>query len=152
MSVYSPRPIEDIETVSRVIFSPIHLTKNGQAKSAAFSHAESKGCSINREGLLTNSVFREFVANSLQRNATWQFKGIFQAGVADIRSIAIDGKRAYCVYDIADEVNSAHSEVHMAYDMPEADRLEARAALYRAFKTANIIAPADYRQGVIHAQ
>lgn len=140
MSIFSPFPVADDEVVTRIIFSPIHF-KNGKIKPAAFSHAETKGCSVNREQFVTKKTLINFVQNSLQKNPTWSFQGATQASVKDLRSIRVENARAYCVYDIADCDNPAHSEIHMASDMIDPDRLEARAKLFKAFNTETVISP-----------
>lgn len=150
MSIYSPRPISDDEIITRFIFSPVHYSnKNGALKPAAFSHTETKGCSINRESIVKNDILKGFVQNSLKKAGT-QWMGVVQAKVKSLREINIDGARAYCVYDMADEHNHAHSEIHMAYEIPEADRAQARAELYKAFNSDNVISPQQYRNGEIN--
>lgn len=150
MSVYSPRPISDAEIITRFIFSPVHYSaKNGSLKAAAFSHTETKGCSVNRESIVKNDTLKGFVQHSLKKAGT-QWIGVVQASVKSLREINIDGTRSYCVYDMADENNHAHSEIHMAYEIPEADRAQARAELFKAFNSNNVISPQQYRDGEIN--
>jgi hypothetical protein len=71
----------------------------------------------------------------------------------DLRKLLIDStkSRALCLYDTAEKENPAHGEVHKISEMDEADELELRHDLLKAFNSNSKVLPSNYRNGGIHS-
>jgi IMP cyclohydrolase len=61
--------------------------------------------------------------------------GYVAAPAATIRAVALRGEdeQSFCVADAALSDNPAHTEIHCAYRIPEADQIEYRHALMKVF-------------------
>ena len=151
-SKYSPRPVGDSETLTRFIFSPLHVRKNGDLKPSLFSHVESSGCSVQREEFATNDELTPWVSEFLQKQSKQSWFGTVSASSSAIRNVEV-GKslnRAFAVYDTAEKINPAHAEVFQTqYVIDEADRIELRAEIMKVFGGGVISTPEKYREGVI---
>jgi hypothetical protein len=150
-SPFSPGLIQDTERLTRFVFSPVHLDKKGKKiKPSVFSHVFTVGCSIQRESIVSDDELVNFVARYLTKNAAHAWHGVLTADCAILRGITLDdqSKRIICVYDMAEEVNPAHGEIHQShYEIEEADQPELRAKLFAAFNNGVNIEPTQYRNG-----
>lgn len=68
------------------------------------------------------------------------------------RDITDESKRGFCVYDAALIDNPAHVEVASARRIAEADRVEARAMLWKAFTNGRVINRKVLRSGSVLAK
>lgn len=152
-SCFSPGIVQDSEQLTRFVFSPIHLNGKGtKIKPSVFSHIFTKGCSIQRETIVSNSELVQFVASYLNANPTHSWYGTLTASCEALRGIQLNGraKRVLCVYDMAEEHNPAHGEIHQSqYVIEEADRPELRAEIFKLFNEGVHTQPKDYRGGLV---
>ena len=150
-SPHSPQPVTNDETVTRFLFSPIHVSKDGKTvKPAAFSHVVAKGCSVQRESLATLAELEVWLSGYQQYNSAHQWVGTLPGNCGALRLVQLDGKaqRALAVYDTAEPANQAHAEIFQTeYVIEESDRAEVRAALFKIFNNGILIAPESYRGG-----
>ena len=125
--------------------------RNGKVKPNAYSHVQSKGCSIQREDVADTNELLNFVRDFLGEKENRVWKGVAFAQCEEIRSIVADDseKRAVCVYDTALQENPAHAELCQTSHIPEADQNEIRHELFTKFGGANITAPPQYRDGAL---
>ena len=153
MSKHSPHPVENSETLARFIFSPMLFDrKTGKAKPNAFSHVNSRGCSIQRDSITTNDELFSFVKQFLIGKDDRAWKGVLHAQCSNIRNISSDDsvRREVCVYDTATLGNPAHGELFQSqYVVDEADRVELREKLFIAFGNGGMIPPLQYRDGAV---
>ena len=155
MSVHSPSPVGDAETITRFAFSPVHFKRNGEFKPSLFSHVNTAGCSVQREHIATDAELGEFVRKFLLLNTGLSWKGVVSAKCADVRSITIGGPtgkktaREVCVYDTAEEGNPAHAEICRTRRIQEADELELRRQLMAYFGDGKMLERQAYRGGAI---
>ena len=150
-SKYSPGRVSDNEQLSRFVFSPIHVGKKGILP-AVFSHTFTVGCSIQRESIVSESELVRFVKDFLTGKDDRSWCGVLTADSKALRSCTMDNpdRRAFCIYDTAEKHNAAHCEIHQAqYEIDEADKIELRAKLFKAFNGGVPTAPAAYRNGSI---
>lgn len=154
-SPHSPGLIKDSEKLTRFVFSPVHLDRKGRKiKPSVFSHVSTVGCSVQRESIVSDEELVNFVKSYLGKNSTHLWHGILTADCNALRDIILEDqqKRIVCVYDMAEEQNRAHAEIHQSqYEIEEADRPELRAKLFEAFNNGINIEPAQYRNGSILA-
>jgi hypothetical protein len=152
MSHYSPSTVDNSELVSRFVFSPIHLNKKGELKPSLFTHIETSGCSVQRESLATFNEILDFVSKFLSVDSERKWHGVAQARASDIRNININNtnKRNLCIYDTAEINNPAHAEIcKTIYVIDEADKLELRRHIFKAFGNSSVITPDAYRSGAV---
>lgn len=153
MSHHSPFTVDDSELVSRFVFSPIHLNRKGELKPSLFTHVESSGCSVQRESIASPAEILDFVSTFLSGDSERKWHGVAQAKCGDIRKINVTNsdKRNLCVYDTAEINNPAHAEICKTnYIIDEADKLELKRHIFKAFGNSSIITPDVYRSGNIH--
>jgi hypothetical protein len=149
VSAHSPRPVGDDETITRFVFSEMHTTRQGQLKSNFFSHAETKGCSSQRDELSTDNEMAGLVKHYMDKPDT-AWIGSVSARAKMIRDLRFQsGDRAVCVYDTGLADNPAHSELYQARKIEEADGPEVRILLYKLFGGGPIAKSEDYRNGQI---
>lgn len=152
-SSFSPGIVQDSEQLTRFVFSPIHLDRKGKTiKPSVFSHIFSKGCSIQRETIVSNSELVDFVASYLNANPAHSWYGTLTASCEGLRRIQLNGqaKRVLCVYDMAEEHNPAHAEIHQSqYVIEEADMPELRREIFKLFNEGVHTQPRDYRGGLV---
>jgi hypothetical protein len=152
-SSFSPGIVEDSEQLTRFVFSPIHLNGKGtKIKPSVFSHISTKGCSIQRETIVSNTELVDFVTSYLRANPTHSWYGTLTANCKALRGIQLNGqaKRVLCVYDMAEEKNPSHGEIHQSqYVIEEADQPELRAEIFKLFNEGVHIQPKDYRGGLV---
>ena len=152
MSKHSPHPIKNSETLARFIFSPMLVDSKGNAKPNGFSHVNSKGCSIQRDSIARNDELSVFVEKFLSGKDERAWKGVLYGHCGEIRSISNDdsGQREICVYDTANLENPSHGELFQSqYVVEEADRVELRSKLFNSFNNGKMIAPRQFRDGVV---
>lgn len=155
-STFSPAVVQDSENLARFVFSPIHLDRRGtKIKPSVFSHISTKGCSIQRESVASDSELADFLASYLKKNPTHSWYGTLTASCEAVRGVLLNGqtKRALCVYDMAEEHNPAHGEIHQSqYVIEESDMIELRAELFRIFNGGAQIHPKEYRGGILSGE
>ena len=152
MSDHSPGVVGDAEKLSRFVFSPFQVGKNGELNSGAFSHVYEKGCSIQRDTIAENDEILLFVNQFLEKRDDLAWKGLLLADCSAVRKILVKNstRRAVCVYDTAEEENPAHGELcQTQHVLDEDDKVELRHDLLMAFGNKAIIPPAQYRDGII---
>lgn len=157
LSPYSPGPVQPHETIARMVCVPIHVNrKKPDLLPSFFNHAFSLGLSAQR---LESASDQELVAwlNRFVGGADDRvWLGYVQTSCGKLRQVERDGaadERAFCVYDAALEASPSHVEVCAAYRIiEEADRLEARAKLRRAFSDGKVFSRGSLREGAIAAQ
>lgn len=151
MSQYSPRPVSESEVISRFVFSPIHThKKTGDILPSVFSHAFTKGCSIQREKNASDEEITKFVGDFLALDIKFSWNGVLMANCGDLRSIKIDSnkERAFCVYDTSEENNPAHAEFGQSQQIAEADMVELRHDMFMVFSQGKKILPINYRNNL----
>lgn len=156
MSEYSPGPVADAETIVRMVCVPMHVhRKKPELLPNFFSHAFSKGMSAQRLDSATDFELADWVNQFLGGGADRVWLGFVHAPCSDIRRAQTDttnGSRLFCVYDAALKENPAHVEVASAGRIPEADVLEARAALRRSFMDGKVYSRDSLRSGGVVAK
>lgn len=151
-SKYSPHPVKNSELLTRFIFSPLHVRKNGELKPSLFTHVETSGCSVQREHLATNAELSPWVQGFLLNQDKQSWFGTVSALSSDIREIGLNQStnRAFAVYDTAERNNPAHAEVFQTqYVVDEADGIELRAEIMKMFGGGKITKPNHYRSGAV---
>lgn len=151
MSRFSPCPIRNFETVDRAIFVPLHLNlKTKLLKPQLFSHAFSKGCSIQRDSIATTREVVAFVTSMLKRNEKWTWYGMVSSRASTLRDINVADSRALCLYDTAEANNAAHGEFGISNMVTAVeDEPELRKHILDAFGGGKIIPPKEYRGGAV---
>ncbi|MBP0018952.1 MAG: hypothetical protein J7647_15565 [Cyanobacteria bacterium SBLK] len=138
VSSYSPKIVGDEERLIRQIYSPIHIDEEtGTIKPLAFDDVENKGMSVNRQAYCSKEELFEKVQYKLnldkQRGKTRTFFGAIFAICSDIRSIKTDdNRRAFCVYDTANQNNVSHADICQAI-AGRVQRSQIRAQLRQVF-------------------
>jgi len=151
MSKYSPRVVGDGERLARFVFSPIHVnTRKNRLKPSLFSHAENRGCSVQRDSLADYREIGTFVADFLAANTNCCWYAVVVAKCDDVRRIQISDsrKRTICVYDTAERTNPTHAEMGLTpFALDDGDSNEMRRHLMTAFNTGSPFSPQAYRNG-----
>ena len=151
-SQYSPGVVSNDEMLTRFVFSPVHVSKkNGGVLPALFNQVHTSGCSVQRDSIANNSEITTFVSTFLGAGQDRVWMGVVSAACQAVRNIKIEdkGERVLCVFDTAEKGNPAHGEVCRARVIEEADRAELRNHLYKAFNSTAVIAPNNYREGIV---
>lgn len=152
MSRHSPCVIEDSETLTRFIVSPLHVDKQGRVKPAVFSHVFSRGLSIQREQYANDEHSLEVVKQLIGPKDDRVWLGVYFGQCRDVRNIVMDDsdRRAVCVYDTANANNPSHGELFQSqYVVDDADRNELRHNLFVAFGSGSLTKPVQYRNGAV---
>jgi hypothetical protein len=154
VSSYSPSPVLDEEQLARFVFEPVDgkrdfLDKNGKLKGNSFSQIFTNGCSIQRELASDKELYSFVRAFSLKNNKKWVAVAV--GTCSDVRQVVHGDPpaRAVCVFDTGAKDNTSHSEIFQSYAIPEADRLELKRKVLKAFLDGNVIYAAQYRAGRI---
>lgn len=152
-SPHSQKPVSDDEVLTRFIFSPIHVSKkNGKVLPSAFSHAATKGCSVQRENLATLAELQSWLGTYSKKNSAHTWMGTLACDSKLIRGIQLNDMphRIMAVYDTAEEQNEAHAEIFQTeYVIEDSDRIEARAELLKRFDNGILTQPPAYRAGAL---
>ena len=155
MSKHSPGFVSDEEKLTRFVFDPVHLKRNGGIKPSIFSHVSTYGCSIQRESIVLDNELIQFLRNFLNKNPRQSWHGILTGECSSLRKVLVDssGQRALCIYDTAEEDNPAHAEIHQSqYVVDEAGPAELRAKLFEIFNNGENTTPSEYRSGTVLAK
>ena len=151
-SNYSPRPVSNDEVVTRFVFAPLHVRRNGKLNSSLFSQVQNTGCSVQRESIAARDELVPWITAFLNKNGTFTWIGTVTSACAALRAltVAASDQRAVAVYDTAEAENSAHAELFQTqYVIDEADKIELRANLHKAFGGGAIGRPDEYRDGAV---
>jgi hypothetical protein len=137
VSSHSPGPVQHDETIVRMVCAPIHVqTKKPELKPSFFNHAFTRGMSAQRLEKASDEEIATWVNRFVSADAERAWLGYVVAptrGIREVRSPDSD-EQGFCVYDTALEDNRAHVDVCASRRIiEEADRVEARARLRRAF-------------------
>jgi hypothetical protein len=128
------------------------LDAKGRAKPNVLSHVKTRGRSIQRDDIASNSEIVSFVKNFLENGDERIWKGVLLGRCQDVRNIRVDDdKRAVCVYDTANPGNISHGELCLSRQISEADEAEVRGELFTAFNNGVISLPDQYRNGSVWA-
>ncbi len=128
-SHHSTHPVLNNESVTRFIFSPVHVTRAGKVKPAAFSYVSDRGCSVQREEGATTAELDSWLDSYLAKNLGHSWVGTMSSGVQTLRDIRLNGSpnRVLAIYDTAERENIAHAEIFQTeYVIEDGDRLELR--------------------------
>jgi hypothetical protein len=154
LSRFSPRPVENIETLVRFVVSPVHFNvKKNILKPSVFSYAFDRGCSMQRENIATNAELADSVGALIKKSGT-SWLGVLIGSCSEVRQVTSPGStdRAICVYDTAEEKNPAHCEMFQTqYVIEETFRGEITEQLMRIFDNGNVIPPTKYRDGSVQS-
>lgn len=155
-SELSPGAIDASETLVRILVTPVHASRDGRVKGAAFSRAETTGLSLVRDAHASDEeIFR--VAEALvagARTANGNRAGVI--GVLLIRKSEIkevicevDNFPAYCLYDTALLDNKGHAEAFQRVDSAPLElKTLRRAALHKRVERS-FVKPEDFRKGLL---
>lgn len=137
LSEKSSGVVQNDETIVRMVCVPLHVhEKKPQLKPNFFNHAFTKGLSSQRLERSGNSELAQWINSFLRVDTDRVWLGYVQAPCDAIRAIlhSAEQVRLFCVYDSATDNNPSHVEVCASHRIiEEADRLEARAELRKAF-------------------
>jgi len=148
-SHFSPGIVENKETLTRFVFSPVHTDRKGNIKPSVFSHVSTFGCSVQREDIANDEELISFITKYRDKNANHNCLGVLTASCSSLRNIKINNaqNRIVCVYDTSEEDNPAHAEIHQSqHVITDADLVELRAKLFEIFTQKNL---QNYREGVL---
>jgi hypothetical protein len=150
VSEYSPGVVGD-ETLVRLIYTPmfVHRTQK-RILPNAFSHATTQGLSVQRLECATDAELSKLVNYALAQRQDAAWLGYVQAPSAQIRDLRDDqGQRTFCIYDTSERENPAHSEICVAYEIPETDGPVVRAELMKAFRPHEFLDRNALKNGVV---
>lgn len=153
MSKFSPGVVKDDELLSLFIFLPIQVNRKGVVKPSVFDHVHSKGRSIQRDTVANLLELKNFVQAILSGGEDRGWIGVITAKCLKVRNVTIapEVARAICVFDTAEPGNPAHAELCRARVMDEADKVELRSELWKAFNADSVTRPSEYRNGQVWA-
>lgn len=135
VSEHSHGPVRGNERLARFVLSPVHVDKKGRIKPSLFSHAATKGCSIQRESASTDELLAWLEGFLRKGKPDVAWCGVVVATAETVRSLRAARKDLQCfaVYDTAQADNVSHAEIFESYPIDEADGPEARKELLRIF-------------------
>lgn len=114
VSPHSPGPVSDVETVWRLILSPVHYdTETGKVKELAFADASNKGMSVQRLVVLGGEdAIRAQGIQRAQGKPGQSFECAIGADVRVVRAVRGEGGEGrFCVYDTATADDAAHADI-----------------------------------------
>lgn len=164
MSPKSPGVVSDDEVIIRLVCAPMHVhSKRAELKSSFFSHAFTKGASAQRLNHATDTELITTIDALTSGADDRLWLGYVQCRAKDIRQIEVGEKsvQLFCVYDAAlppqnapdtdptEPENPAHAEIHASRRIPEADEIQYRVELAKAFNCNGIRPRRTFRDGVI---
>lgn len=141
ISTYSPGPIEKDELIGRMVCSPMHVHRNRkELKPNFFDHAFSFGLSVQRLKHASQEELIELISGFLSPKEDRVWLGYVSCSFKSLQMLesGSTGKRMFCVYDSGEENNPAHAEIGSSHRINEADRIEHRVQLMRAFGDGEI--------------
>jgi hypothetical protein len=157
VSAHSPGPVDDTETLIRIVIVPHHVGKMGSLKASVLTHTENIGMSVFREERATDDEIRA-TATTLVQNARKAMPakpvgvlGLLRMKCAEIRTFCWEPETdpCYCVYDTAKEEAPAHADAFQRIaNVPEEVRLARRIALFDRVK-AHLITVDEFRDGLL---
>ena len=154
-SNYSSGVVQNDETIVRMVCVPIHVhKKNPSLLPTFFNHAFTKGMSAQRLGISAPEELSQWVNAFLSADEERAWLGYVQAPCEEIRAILSDDSvsRAFCVYDAALKETPGHVEVCASSRISaDADRLEARSRLRKAFSDGKVLARNTLKAGQVVA-
>lgn len=155
VSVHSTGPVDDDETLVRILVSPIHV-KNGVVRGAAFSAAEKSGLSMVRDSQASDAEIRkvaERLVEGARRNngAKAGVLGVLLIKASTIRNTVSEGENdaSYCVYDTALADNLPHAEAFQRVFQAPTDLIELRRATLMKNIGSAFVPASDFRQGLL---
>lgn len=155
MSPHSPGPVQSNEAIGRMVCVPLHVhKKKPELLPSFFSHAFSIGMSAQRLDVASTVELAEWVNEFVVGSENRIWLGYVQATCKSIRDIERVDKlaQAFCAYDAALKQNPAHVEVCASSRViDDADRIEARARLRRAFSNGQIVSRNALKDGGVRA-
>ena len=166
MSANSPGVVNDYEVIIRLVCAPMHVhSKRPELKSSFFSHVFTKGASAQRLDHATDTELVTTIDTLITSADDRLWLGYVQCRAKDIRQINVGEKsgQLFCVYDAAlppqnvpdteptEPENPAHAEIHASRRIPEADEIQYRVELAKAFNASGIRPRRTLRGGVVWA-
>lgn len=150
VSEHSPGPVEDMETLTRLIFAPIHVDTDGLPIPMAFSDAWNSDL----------SVFREERASDLELDlAITQIKqiglakeppkprklvAVSMATASQVRAVSLNNSRVFRVYDTAEAKKPHHASVFVTKEgRAGMSEKQVRRRLFELFTAVQ-----EYRNGI----
>lgn len=157
MSLHSPGIVEAHETVVRMVCVPMHVhKKKAELLPSFFGHAFTYGLSAQRLERATTGELVEWLNTFVGASDDRVWLGHVEASALAIRQVRrVDSEeaQAFCVYDAAIPGNSAHVEVGASTRIiDEADRIEARSRLRKAFSDGKIVPRDQLKAGAVLQQ
>jgi len=152
LSEYSPGLVSGEEIIARMVCVPQHVhPKRAELNSSFFSHAFSRGASVQRLEASADEELLGCVEGLLSSGDDRQWLGYVSARASEIRAIQAGGDetQTFCVADAALHDNQAHAEIHCARRIPDADRIERRVQLMKLFNAGGIQNRRSLRDGKI---
>lgn len=152
VSRHSPGPVQHEETIVRMVCSPMHVhKKKPELLPSFFGHAFSYGLSAQRLEKSTDQELAKWVNSFVTGGDDRVWLGYVRASCATIRRISRpEGaeSQAFCVLDAALESNRSHIEICASHrPIDDADRIEVRAGLMRAF--SSVLPRAELKDGQV---
>ena len=155
MSPYSPGPVKPVETLVRLVCSPMHVhSKRPEIKPNFFAHAFSFGLSVQRLEHADYQELSQLAEGFLAPSEDRVWLGYVECpsnSLVNLRS-SDSGNRLFCIYDTAEERNPAHAEIGISHRIPEADQAEYRRHLMRAFGDGAILDRQKMKDGAVWNQ
>lgn len=152
MSPHSPGPVQSGETLARMVCFPMHVhRKRRELKPSFFDHAFSFGLSIQRLDQAKDEEIATLVEGFLTPKDDLLWLGYIEGSCEHLRSLraGTSNKRLFCIYDTAEERNPAHAEIGVSHRIDEADQIEYRRELMRAFGDGLIHGPKELRDSAV---
>lgn len=111
VSEYSPCPVASSETLVSVVTNETYVAKTGKLEPTFFDKRISNGISTERKRFTSKSDYDLRATKLVEGKANKANCGSIELSVGGIRAIQHNGKRAFGVYDTAQEENIAHAEI-----------------------------------------
>lgn len=121
VSAHSPGPVVDGEQLARQVLDPAFFdVDTGEVKPTLFDDASSRGASTNRREYASDSQLhargmQRAAQASAQSTRTKTYVGFVSLHAKDVRHIMADvdgtSRRAFGVYDTAQESDSSHADI-----------------------------------------
>lgn len=117
-SCHSPGVVQPEESILRLAFQPLHIDPETRTlKPSAVSDVKDKGFSVDRlkyvsrEGSIESGKAHAEKAMTLHGRTPRELRAVSTLEVAAVRSLMVNGLRAFGVYDTAQDDNMAHADV-----------------------------------------
>ena len=152
MSRYSPGSVAANEQIARFLYFPMQVNKKDQVTPGAFSHALSRGCSVQREMKASDMELSKHVTDFLNGGEDRKWYAVVVGNAQTIRNLEMKGfdGRLMCVYDTGEPTNPAHAEICSSRTFEDdGSANEFRRVVGLAFNAGSPIFPASYRSGEV---